>query len=53
MNWRMFFRRLSLGIVIVVGSHVTQFESTQWQYWLTIAILCAGIDMFLVLGGEK
>ena len=53
MNLRMFFRRLSLGIAILVGAHIPQFERTQWQYWLTIALVCAGIDVFIVLGGEK
>lgn len=53
MNFRMFFKQLSLAVSIVVGAHITQFEYTQWQYWVILAIVCAGIDTFVVLGGEK
>lgn len=53
MNFRMFFKQLSLAVSIVVGAHITQFECNQWQYWITIAIVCVGIDTFVVLGGEK
>ena len=53
MDWCRFFRKIALCIAICGGAHATRLDVTTWNYWVMIALMCIGIDVFVTMGDKK
>ena len=53
MEWYRFFRKIALCMAISGGAYATRLDSNTWNYWLMVAIMCIGIDVFVTMGDKK